>query len=1075
MRRIPITLLGLALLAAPAGSSTAAGTRATIELVADGDVTTWPDTPYRGRDIAANSYSRWFQDSVIYEQSSVTVSYTAAGSGTFTGHLSAADLKPNFAYQIKLVGKPAGLWGAAGDDATNEILGYAGRWWRHQPNPGNASDADYEAHHDDPDYIYEGYLLFDFILTDRYGAAERDLLLDSSYHVLWWEHQRTPGPCDSPVRWQTVSGGPGEPTHAYAEELAPVDVGVYAEIERLCTGETTLPAGSYKCRFVLTEESFHQTGESADPDWTSVAGLRFWRDEGPLRFAGMNCYYLMVFAANPALRPYVDEVLAEAAAMGLTVARTWAFSDGGDDALQVSPGVYDEAVFVGLDYVLNRADSLGLQLVLPFVNNWDDYGGMNQYVAWSPTASAHDDFYTDGACRQWYQDHVEAVLDRVNTFNGRRYADDPTILAWELANEPRCTSDPSGDTLQAWIETMAAWVKSLDDRHLLTTGSIGYYGPSGPDHNPRPAFGSRGVDFIRNHQVAAIDFACFHAWPHHWGLSYQESMDWVGDHVDDAATLLGKPVILEEFGIPRAWSLPTRDLYFEDWYGIVRQKAAAGLPAAASAFWILYHDAYPDYDDLGVYHPADASTVAIIESAAVDMARLSAPYGAQGQWACAMVGDELSFTLGGGDTEPPAAVTAIAAGPDHERIHVSWTNPSDPDLDRLEVWRGLWCDSTDASAYPHYADPGEVPPRPADHDALGASGAWSLAGTVAAPAQVFTDSIVPRGVYYYEVLAADTADNWSPPAAANARATNYRLGDVSDGVYGAYDGLVSTADVTAMGSGYGLHSGETGFKDEVDIAPTDDGSGSGVPVPDASVDFEDLMIFALNFAAGGPLPPAAGRTDPVARLRWSPADGGGYSLVLLEPCAGLKGLSLNLDGPASDVAVARGALLDRQDASCFLRHRAGEAPTVDLAVLGAGRDLVGAGELFRVTNHGTATAPPRIAARDLDNQPVACELLAEESQAAAAGCRLRQNHPNPFNPRTWIRFRLDDARDLRLVVYACDGRYVAQLASGRLPAGEHVVAWDGCDDRGRPQGSGVYLCRVEAGDFTETRKMLLLR
>ena len=117
---------------------------------------------YRWRDIATNLYAASYQDSYTYQDAGVAVTFEYCLDSTFTGHLSASNLKPNFAYQLKLVGKPEAVWGPDGDDATNERIGYAGRWWRITPNPGNSNDQDYEAHKDDPEYIYEGYLLFDF-------------------------------------------------------------------------------------------------------------------------------------------------------------------------------------------------------------------------------------------------------------------------------------------------------------------------------------------------------------------------------------------------------------------------------------------------------------------------------------------------------------------------------------------------------------------------------------------------------------------------------------------------------------------------------------------------------------------------------------------------------------------------------------------------------------------------------------------------------------------------------------------------------------------------------------------------
>jgi mannan endo-1,4-beta-mannosidase len=343
----------------------------------------------------------------------------------------------------------------------------------------------------------------------------------------------------------------------------------------------------------------------------------------PYYFAGFNNYYQMVFAAEEELRPFVEEVQEEASAMGLKVMRTWAFNDGEGqwNALQTSPGVYQEYVFQGLDYTLETARKNNLRVILPFVNNWDDYGGMNQYVVWSETALEHDDFYTDGQCRQWFMDHIETVLNRTNVFNKRIYKNDPVIFAWELANEPRCQSDQSGDILQEWIETMSDFVKCIDLTHLVTTGSEGFYGASGPDHNPLSWMRNQGVDFIRNHSPETIDFAVFHAWPDHWSIDFEKTMQWTSDHIIDTEDLLGKPVILEEFGKTRP--LSERDLFYQGWYDGIYEGASGGLAAGGSLFWILYHDEYPDYDGFGVYYPEDASTIEIIEAEATKMNALS--------------------------------------------------------------------------------------------------------------------------------------------------------------------------------------------------------------------------------------------------------------------------------------------------------------------------------------------------------------------------------------------------------------------------------------------------------------------
>jgi len=355
--------------------------------------------------------------------------------------------------------------------------------------------------------------------------------------------------------------------------------------------------------------------------FVAASGTSFVLDGKPFYYTGTNCYYLMTYAADPALRPYVDEVLEEASAMGLRVVRTWAFNDGnGWNALQTSPGVYDEAVFQGLDYVLHKARKLGLRVVLPLVNNWDDYGGMNQYVSWSPTAVSHDDFYTDASTRAWYKNHAATLISRVNTFNGVEYGEDPTIFAWELANEPRCPSDKSGDTLLAWIEEMSAYIKGLDPNHMVATGIEGFYNE---DSGPWYMNGWEGVDFVRDHQVSTIDFATAHSWPHNWGLGFDAIMDLLSRQIRDAEQVVGKPFVLEEFGVQRDGDLSTRDLFYEAYYDSAYAHSVGG-----TNFWILYHDDYPDYDGNGVYYPSDSSTVSIIENQAARMEnRMLSSYG----------------------------------------------------------------------------------------------------------------------------------------------------------------------------------------------------------------------------------------------------------------------------------------------------------------------------------------------------------------------------------------------------------------------------------------------------------------
>jgi mannan endo-1,4-beta-mannosidase len=139
-------------------------------------------------------------------------------------------------------------------------------------------------------------------------------------------------------------------------------------------------------------------------------------------------------------------------------------------ALQKSPGVYDEQVFKALDFVISEARKNKIRLILSFSTNWEAYGGKAQYVKWGReaglTLSSEDAFFSDTTLKTYFKNHIKTILTRVNTITNVAYKDDPTIFAWELMNEPRFLSDPSGDTLQAWIEEMVVYVKSIDRKHF---------------------------------------------------------------------------------------------------------------------------------------------------------------------------------------------------------------------------------------------------------------------------------------------------------------------------------------------------------------------------------------------------------------------------------------------------------------------------------------------------------------------------------------------------------------------------------------------------------------------------------
>ncbi|KAJ3680959.1 hypothetical protein LUZ60_015448 [Juncus effusus] len=301
-----------------------------------------------------------------------------------------------------------------------------------------------------------------------------------------------------------------------------------------------------------------------DENWSMVERneTQLLTNNSPFIIHGFNTYWLMVFAVDKSTQHKISDVFAEAKSAGLNTCRTWAFNDGQWRALQISPYNYDEEVFKGLDFVVSEARRHKIRLILCLCNNWEDYGGKSQYVKWAKELgldlNSDDDFFCDETIKDYYKSFVKAVLMRVNTITNIAYKDDPTILAWELINEPRCPSDPSGDILQAWIEEMAAHIKCIDPVHLVGVGLEGFYGPSTPELvelNPNEYCGTDGTDFIRNHMVEGIDFASAHIYSDVW-LDHSNEEDhlkfvqtWMDSHITHSKDLLNKPIIFSEFGV----------------------------------------------------------------------------------------------------------------------------------------------------------------------------------------------------------------------------------------------------------------------------------------------------------------------------------------------------------------------------------------------------------------------------------------------------------------------------------------------------------------------------------------------
>ncbi len=150
---------------------------------------------------------------------------------------------------------------------------------------------------------------------------------------------------------------------------------------------------------------------------------------------------------------------------------------------------------------------------------------------------------------------MNSILNRVNTYTGIRYKNEPAIFSFELINEADNTGEPV-EILKNWYQEMAYYFKSIDHNHLLTTGEIGYdiYQDYYSDvelfyNNTRFLFdGYKGSSFFENSSIDNIDYSSFHLYPENWGCEPLAGNTWINDHIRISENY-NTPSLLGEFGV----------------------------------------------------------------------------------------------------------------------------------------------------------------------------------------------------------------------------------------------------------------------------------------------------------------------------------------------------------------------------------------------------------------------------------------------------------------------------------------------------------------------------------------------
>ncbi|KII92481.1 glycoside hydrolase family 5 protein [Plicaturopsis crispa FD-325 SS-3] len=363
---------------------------------------------------------------------------------------------------------------------------------------------------------------------------------------------------------------------ACASGLTCVEINAYYFQCLQSTTSTTVASSTSVSSTTVATTTATSTSAPASTGFVKTSGQKFTLDGETFTVVGANSYWVGLMGLSS---DNMNAAFADIAATGATTVRTWGFNE------VTSPnGIYYQSwsgstptVNTGatglenFDLVVAAAKANGLRLIVALTNNWSDYGGMDVYVDQIVGAgSGHDLFYTNAEVIAAYKNYIK-------TFVGR-YVNEPTILGWELANEPRCGGSTSASTgtctnptITSWAGTISAYIKSIDSNHLVAIGDEGFY--NDPSSSSYPYQGSIGIDFDANLAITTLDFGTAHLYPISWGQTSDPDawgVQWIKDHETSQATA-NKPVILEEFGITS-----DQESTYTDWYNAVVSSGLAG-------------------------------------------------------------------------------------------------------------------------------------------------------------------------------------------------------------------------------------------------------------------------------------------------------------------------------------------------------------------------------------------------------------------------------------------------------------------------------------------------------------------
>ncbi len=342
---------------------------------------------------------------------------------------------------------------------------------------------------------------------------------------------------------------------------------------------------------------------------------QFVRDGKPYYFVGTNFWYGAILGSEGegGNRERLHKELDFLKSIGINNLRVLVGADGEngiktrvEPSLQVAPGVYNDTILAGLDYFMNELRERDMTAVLYLNNSWEWSGGYSVYLQWSGHGEAVvpavdgwpaymeyvKQFPQSDSAKALFANHVNYIVSRTNRYNQIKYVDDPTIMSWQIGNEPRAFSDENKEPFARWMADVAAQIKSLDPNHMVSSGSEGSWGCE-MDMNL----------FEKIHADPNINYLNIHIWPYNWSWVKADSLKellprakentkkYIDDHMV-IARKYSKPIVLEEFGFPRdgfsfSKEAPTtaRDEYYRYVFDLIRQDRESGGLFAGCNFW----------------------------------------------------------------------------------------------------------------------------------------------------------------------------------------------------------------------------------------------------------------------------------------------------------------------------------------------------------------------------------------------------------------------------------------------------------------------------------------------------------